>query len=396
MPEFETQNIAIVLDASRSMFRKDYTPNRFEACKQAIVSLIRSRTIEDQKSGFALIIAGKEVKTVTDFGETGDADSVEAYLNDLEVGGSSKVTDGIGLAIKLHIEDIRKAGAKIPKILVFSDGKLTPTKAQPTKIAEIAHGLEIKIDTVRLGEVEHFNMLKRVSELTEGKHYYCHDTPALLLSAKEIADSNKGKKYQKSKNYTNILEKIAVSLKTESELSMEAADIAERIRGNKEYKKCGICFIEQDPVTKAEFRLSGRYCPNCGKGYHIHCMAQWAKNDKESNGRVCRCPHCFYLLKVEGEVQQAQKIRDDFKRTTAVEQSMSSSSQYYAKQYVAKELGDTALYSACPVCNTIFDENEQVIKCGNPECNVIYHLDCFEQVNNNPCKTCGKKMVRSF
>lgn len=379
------------------MFRHDYTPNRLELCKEAIINLVRVRRAEDEKTGFGLITVGTEIKELLGFDDFCDATSMEAILEDeIMFGGDSKVSDGIGVAIKMHIEDIRRSGAKVPKILVISDGKFSKTKVQPTKMAEIAKGLEIKIDSIRLGEVEHFNMLKRITELTEGKHFYCNDRNDVLTAAVTIAESNKGKKYQKSKNFGKILEKVAVELKTISELEQDAAEIAARIRGTASYKKCGICFKEEDPMTKSGFQISGRFCPNCGQGYHIHCMSLWASNDKDSTGTVVRCPHCFYLIKIPSEIQQAAKIREDIQRDAKMEGSRSETQAFFAKKYIAKTLGDTAVYSACPVCNTIFDEEEEVVKCGNPECNAIYHLDCSQQVANQPCKVCGKKMTMNF
>ncbi|MCP4760854.1 MAG: VWA domain-containing protein [archaeon] len=396
MPETQIENICFVLDASRSMYRRDYNPNRFEACKKAIIELIRNRREDDTNSGFALIIVGKETKSIINFSEYSDVNKFEEGLNSIEIGGASRISDGLGLAIKLHISDIRKAGAKVPKILLISDGKLTKSGTTPTKMAAIAQGLEIKIDTIRLGEVEHFNIMKRVSELTEGRYHYCNDADSLISSAVEIAESNKGKKYQKSKNFTNILEKIADPLRTEAEMNIDSREIVARIRGTAEYKKCGICFQENDPTTNVTFNISGRYCPNCGQGFHIHCFAKWAEHDKDSNGRVSRCPHCFYLIKIPGEVQQVARIRENIQREKKSASYDEKTSKFEVSLHFAKDLGDAAIYTACPVCNTIFDEDEEVIRCGNPECNGIYHTDCYKSINNKSCKICGKKLVKSF
>jgi len=377
------------------MYRRDYNPNRFEVCKEAIVNLVRTRRSDDQKTSFALITFGTDIKTVLNFHDYCDAETMQSILSDVELGGNSKLADALGMAIKLHIEELRKAGAKVPKILVLSDGNITKSSVEPSKMAEIAKGLEIKIDTIRLGEVEHFNILKRISELSDGKYYYCPMVNDVLSTAIIIAESNKGKRYQKTKNYGKILEKIAAPLMTLGELDKNAADIAARIRGTASFKKCGICFQDKDPVTQIGFNISGRYCPNCGQGFHIHCLSGWASNDPDNTGNIARCPHCFYLLKIPSEIQQVTKIREDFKRTIK-ESDLSKDRVFYARKYIAYELGDTAIYNACPVCNTIFDENEEVIKCGNPECNAVYHIDCAKSVYNNPCKICGYKVGNPF
>ena len=62
----------------------------------------------------------------------------------------------------------------------------------------------------------------------------------------------------------------------------------------------------------------------------------------------------------------------------------------------AQNLGEAAMYSACPVCNGIFEEEDQVISCGNPDCNAIYHEPHFKELKNHTCKLCGSKLIRLF
>ena len=69
---------------------------------------------------------------------------------------------------------------------------------------------------------------------------------------------------------------------------------------------------------------------------------------------------------------------------------------FNVKPQIAKTLGESALYSACPVCSGIFDEDDQVVKCGNPDCNAIYHLPHFEKLPGHECKICGTKLIRLF
>ena len=56
------------------------------------------------------------------------------------------------------------------------------------------------------------------------------------------------------------------------------------------------------------------------------------------------------------------------------------------------ELGEDALYTSCPVCNYIFEENQQIVKCGNSECEALYHIDCFKKLENGHCKSCSVKL----
>jgi hypothetical protein len=108
-----------------------------------------------------------------------------------------------------------------------------------------------------------------------------------------------------------------------------------------------------------------------------------------------RCPRCFYLLKVPASVQTATKLHQEVKNEAKQSANAPQAQSFMAKKVLAKSLGDAALYSACPVCSGIFDENEEVVPCGNPRCNAIYHESCFKQ-SDSVCKVCGSKLSPSF
>ena len=133
--------------------------------------------------------------------------------------------------------------------------------------------------------------------------------------------------------------------------------------------------------------------PKLWYAIHMTCASMWAKsNNKESDGTVLRCPHCFYLLKVPAAVQTATKLHQEVKNEAKTAASSNQTQQVFMpKRVVASSLGDAAMYSACPVCSGIFDENETVVACGNSHCNAIYHESCFNQIANSTCKVCGAK-----
>ena len=148
---------------------------------------------------------------------------------------------------------------------------------------------------------------------------------------------------------------------------------------------------EYDPITKGNFFLTGRYCPNCKTPYHIHCLSAWAdsqKNEKLKASGTCRCPHCFYLLKIPAEVTQAQKLKtlSVGAQKTIGQQPMSVSAKIIEDISV---LGEEALYNSCPVCHYIFERGQRVVQCGNPECKTLYHSDCFKKLKDSRCKNCG-------
>ncbi|QEE15106.1 VWA domain-containing protein [Promethearchaeum syntrophicum] len=404
MPDMISESVVIILDASRSMHRSDYSPNRLEACKQGILNFVSSRVENEAAMGgtttFSFILIKNDPKMIFDIFDGAKFDEFLEVLNKIKCGGVNFLGEALGMAIKVLIEDIRTNGARVPRILLFSDGKYKNTQIDPMKMAKLAQQLTMHIDTIRVGDVEHFNIMKRLSENTEGKYYYSNNVQGILSASTDLAQSNfeaPGSSYQKGKiEISNaVLKKIAKPLLTEGEMnkgSNDQKEVLARLRGTKEYNKCSICFQSDDPISKTGFRISGRYCPNCAQPMHLSCASMWAKSqDKTGDGTVFRCVHCLYLLKLPASIQTAVRMHSESKKRGVKQKEVQT---FSVKPIIAKKLGDIALYSACPVCNGIFEEDETVIKCSNPSCKAIYHMNHFEQLPNHICKLCGNKLVK--
>ncbi|MHA1585184.1 MAG: VWA domain-containing protein, partial [Promethearchaeota archaeon] len=355
-------------------------------------------------SSFCLIITQGSSKKLLDFTPGSSFEIFDEALKNVITRGSSDLGEGIGKAVKILIEDIRTHGARIPHIIAFSDGKNTPGKLNIRKMATLAQQLGIKIDTLRIGDVEPVNILKTISEMTGGQYIHANNSQSVINATNSWAISNitSGKtEYGKGKEKISriVLKKIAAPLLTEAQMKKGTGsqkELIDRIRGTKSYQKCSICFTSKDPISKTDFSISGRYCPNCGTPMHISCASQWAKNqDKEGDGTVFRCVRCFYLLKIPASVQTMVQMHKNVQREIKGGKNITHQS-YNVGPQVAHELGEEALYSACPVCNSIFEETDRVIKCGNPDCNAIYHESCFSKLNTSICKVCGSKLIRLF
>jgi hypothetical protein len=262
----------------------------------------------------------------------------------------------------------------------------------------------MRIDCFRLGDVQHFNIMKRLSDIAGGKYIYGSDSENLLLLAHEFAESNvaaHGAAYQKGQA-GQVLYKIAADLLSDQEMlegSSEQQDLINRLRGTVSFKKCTICYAESCMVCKSSLNSCIRYCPNCGSAMHLHCASMWSqsqtRNNDGANPNTFRCPHCFYLLKIPPSVQTASKLHDQMK----VEQPTTTGCAdrtYFAKTQVAAALGDAILVTSCPVCHQIYEDDEQVVVCGNVECGAIYHEFCFSQLEGECCRMCGSKLVQSF
>ena len=122
MPESISEAIAIILDASRSMFRKDYSPNRLGASIEGILNFIQMRTSQDSTSAFALIVVKSTAKKLIDLSDGANYDQFQQVLSEITCSGKSAMGEGAAIGVKLLIEDLRTNDVRVPRILVFSDG----------------------------------------------------------------------------------------------------------------------------------------------------------------------------------------------------------------------------------------------------------------------------------
>ena len=377
------------------MYRADYTPNRLICSIDALKKLISERLAKDTSSAFAIIKFSNKPKKIIDF--TNDKKKLFETLDDLEVSGKSAMGEALGLSIKIIISELRKISAKIPRILVISDGNFTTTSMDPLKMARLAQGLNIKIDSFRLGELSPINILKRMSDLTGGNYYYNNDAQSLLQAAHDLSGSN-------IKTYgdgtTSIIEnpaflrKIAADLLRVQDLTKDQEQRLLQIRGLVDYKKCSICFSDLNPYTKSSFYVSGRYCPNCQTPYHIHCLSSWANSQKDRKMKqagTVRCPHCFYLLKIPTEVSQVQKLTSLVKPRIKAKKEAKPPEISHVELVKFNDLDSDTMLSSCPVCNFIFEVQEGfLLKCQN--CETLYHEKCFKDLTKSRCKNCGVKL----
>ena len=365
----------------------------------ALKKLAELRLEQDPNSAFAIITFSDTIENILDF--TGSIDAIHSSLNSIRFGGNSAMGEALGLSIKVIIAELRKIGAKVPKILFVSDGIVTKTEANPLKMAQLAQGLNIQINTFSLGDAGSMSILRKISKATGGRFYYTNSPESILESARSLAGENI--KSLDSLNPQTMLEnpaflrKIPADTLRVQDLSADQEQRLQQLRGNVDYKKCSICFSDKDPASGGNFYLTGRYCPNCNTPFHIHCLAGWASSMGESSVKqsgTCRCPHCFYLLRIPTEITQVQKLRT-LTSTSTKHIGPKEPNIFPAKVVNINDLGEDALYNSCPVCSYIFEEDQEVIECGNYDCGALYHRDCYNKLVNDQCKTCDGKLTLS-
>ncbi|MFW9972693.1 MAG: VWA domain-containing protein [Candidatus Odinarchaeota archaeon] len=374
---------------------------RFGSTDTAAISsaktLIRERFKLDSLSAFTLIRYSNKPEKIIEFTTASFENNLIEVLNTLDCGGYSAMGDALALAIKALITELRKVGAKTPRIILISDGIFVKSAVDPLKMARLAQGLNIRIDTFSIANTRQNNILKKISDITGGRFFYNNDYESLIRSAKEIADDNYktyGAKKEVPIENPAFLRKIAADLLRVQDLTKDQEERAKQIRGEVDYNKCSICFSDQNPYTKGSFFVTGRYCPNCSTPFHIHCLAAWADSQKSHQVKrsgTARCPHCFYLLKIPIEVTQIQKLR--ILKMGSKEETIKKPEIMPAK-YIQNIniLGEDALFNACPVCQLIFEKGSPAIQCGNLQCNTLYHEECFKELIEGHCKSCDVKL----
>ncbi|MFW9998651.1 MAG: VWA domain-containing protein [Candidatus Hodarchaeota archaeon] len=391
------EDLVICIDTSRSMFRKDFAPNRLTCCISAIKTLIKERFNLDNLSAFSLIAYSNKAEKIIDFTTSDFENNLIEVLYTLKCGGYSAMGDAIALSIKTLIAELRKVGAKTPRIVLMSDGNYMGTVADPIKMARLAQGLNIRIDTLGIGNTRKENILKRISDITGGRYFYNNDLESLIRSSKEIADDNYKTYGVKKENLIEnpvFLRKIAAELLRVQDLTKDQEQRAKQIRGEIDFKKCSICFSDQNPYTRGSFYVTGRYCPNCTTPFHIHCLVAWADSQKDHQVKrsgTARCPHCFYLLKIPKEVTQIQKLRV---LTKGTKDKTAQKPEIMPAKYIQNVglLGDEALFNACPVCYLIFEKGQTAVQCSNFQCNALYHEECFKKLKKGHCRKCDVKL----
>ncbi|MBN1802086.1 MAG: VWA domain-containing protein [Candidatus Lokiarchaeota archaeon] len=396
MAEKIPENVVLCVDTSRSMIRTDYHPNRLSSSVDALKSLVKLRLETDPKSTFAIVSFLEKPTLILEF--TNIINVIHDHLDSLRIGGKSPLAEALALSVKVAVRELRKIDAKTPKILLVSDGNYLQTDTDLFKIVKLSRSLNIKIDVFRIGETSDYKTMKKISELSGGRIFYVNSPESLVDAAHSFATDNvKDPGLDEGSLVRNpaILRKIAADPLRVQDLTEDQEQRIKQLRGEADYKKCSICFSETDPSSKGTFFLTGRYCPNCQSPFHIHCLAGWAASQNERNIKqsgTCRCPHCFYLLRIPSEVSQMRKLRT----LSALSQKKTESKGPIAFQAMKKNTSDLEgddLYSSCPVCNYIFELEQDVIECGNPDCGSMYHLECFSKLTNHQCKVCGSKLT---
>lgn len=190
-------DIALAIDVSGSMRQDDYAPNRLEAAKSAAIEFVKNRKTDR----VSVVVFAESAALLVP--PTLDMPAVQQFLRAIQFnmvdGQATAVGDGLALATS----KLKDSPAKSRVVVLLTDGESNTGKIQPEQAAEIAKALDVRVYTIGLetnyaGMARFFNMptmggrsfddsqLRKIAEVTGGRHFRASDTESLRNIYSEI------------------------------------------------------------------------------------------------------------------------------------------------------------------------------------------------------------------
>ncbi|MFW9952403.1 MAG: VWA domain-containing protein, partial [Candidatus Thorarchaeota archaeon] len=351
MPDTKTEDTVILIDSSRSMLRKDFKPNRLYAALEVIKTFIHEKYNIDARDRIAIVTFGDTATRAINFSY--DPAKLIKSFEKILISGKGNLHDGIAFSLQLLVEEMRKLGGKVHRILIISDNKFIKN---PTieKLINIAMGLGIYVDVCQLGADETYlnPLLKLIASSTKGQFKFLNNSKDSLNIGKFFASKKEFKdsiNYFSTKDPTEIaplINEIALPLRRPSVL-----DIRLMMSGkDKGQDKCQICHSIKAPLTQKDFFSEGRYCPSCDRPMHLSCAAMWAKKS-EYKENVFRCPFCYFLLELP---QSASLLLDEKGDTEPKIKIIGYENEKNTRMILVNKDQITEINASCTYCHGIF------------------------------------------
>jgi Ca-activated chloride channel homolog len=200
-------DIVIALDVSGSMLAQDFKPDRLEAAKQTAMEFIDARP----NDRIGLVIFSGEAFTQSPL--TTDHAVIKNIFNEIQ---SGMIEDGtaLGDGLATAVNRIRTSKAVSKVIILLTDGNNNMGSIDPMSAAEIGKLYGIRIYTVGIGtigvapypvqtpygiqlqsmkvEIDE-PLMKKISEMTDGKYFRATNNAKLRQIYKEIDKLEKSK-----------------------------------------------------------------------------------------------------------------------------------------------------------------------------------------------------------
>ncbi len=391
MPLSKIEDTVILLDVSRSMLRKDFKPNRLAVELETTKYFIQSKLSYDMKDRISIITFGEITRKLIDFAF--EENKLIQSLKKIQISGQGILHEGIAFALQILVEEMRKVGGRVPRIIIITDNKLIFDITKLEKIVNIAKGLGVFIDVCQLSGTQDYGKysLKRITQSTNGEYGFYNNSKALINAGSIFAMK---KDVKETSDYFSPVNKDKIApLVSEIALPLKRPTLLELrhiITGNfQTQEKCQICHSAKSAVTGSDFFSEGRYCPNCDRSMHLSCAAMWAKKT-EYKENVFRCPFCFFLLEIP--TAALKLIKDKTEEFQEIKIDVEDRKLETKMILVPNEKIDQ-IDASCSYCHSIFLGDFKVFKCEN--CNSYYHEPCLQKMSKelNACRYCGAKIT---
>ena len=390
MPELKIEDAVILIDASRSMLRKDFKPSRLAVGLQTAKSFIQSKLSIDLKDRISVISFGDTPHKLIDFAF--EEEKLISSLKKIQISGRGILHEGIAFALQILVEEMRKMGGKIPRIFVITDNKLVFDKVRLDKMVNIAKGLGVYIDACQLGGIQGYeeHTLKRITQKTRGAFGFFNNTKEIINAAKAFASKKEVRETidyfspEKKDDLAPLISDIALPLRRPNLLEIRFM-MSGKSTGE---EKCNICHSNKAPITGSDFYSEGRFCPSCDRAMHLSCAAMWAKKT-EYKENVFRCPFCFFLLELPRAALKFARDKDEEKNGIKI---IEDDEGLETKLTLIPPENVDQIDASCFYCHSIFLGDYQVFQCD--KCGSYYHKPCLDKMDNEigACRNCGAKI----
>jgi len=391
LPEIKIEDTVILLDASRSMLRKDFKPSRLVVELQTAKNFIQSKLSINMKDRISIISFGDTTHKLIDFAF--EEEKLINSLKKIQISGRGILHEGIAFALQILVEEMRKLGGKVPRILIITDNKLVFDKDRLDKMVNIAKGLGVYIDACQLGGIQGYeeNTLKRITQKTRGEFGFFNNSKEILNAGKAFASKKDVRETidyfspEKKEEIAPLVSEIAIPLRRPNLLEIRLM-MSGKGRGE---EKCNICHSVKAPITGSDFYSEGRYCPSCDRAMHLSCAAMWAKKT-EYKDNVFRCPFCFFLLELPRVALKFTREKDE--ETTGIT-IIEDDEGIETKLILIPPDNVDQIDASCFYCHSIFLGDYQVFQC--EKCGSYYHKPCLDKMINeiSACRNCGAKIT---
>ena len=373
------------------MLRKDFKPSRLAAGLQTAKNFIQSKLSIDMKDRISVISFGDNTHKLIDFAF--EEEKLINSLKKIQISGRGILHEGIAFALQILVEEMRKLGGRVPRILIITDNKLVLNKDRLDKMVNIAKGLGVYIDACQLGGIQGYeeNTLKRITQKTRGEFGFFNNTKEIVNAGKVFASKKDVRETidyfspDKKEEIAPLVSEIALPLRRPNLMEIRLM-MGGKGRGE---EKCNICHSVKAPITGSDFYSEGRFCPSCDRAMHLSCAAMWAKKT-EYKENVFRCPFCFFLLELP---RAALKFARDKEEETMGVTIIEDDEGVETKLTLIPPANVNQIDASCFYCHSIFLGDFQVFQCD--KCGSYYHKPCLDKMIKeiSACRNCGAKII---